>query len=206
MRLTYPRSFLSLLLLGFTIVAAPLLFALFSNAVAFERLASLSEQAVLSAVKVAQVSRALAGNVTALERSARQYAVAGEATFLEAYRANRTTFQAAARQLEEMPLSDDQRAELGGLSRHEETIHQSLTRSSPTPDLSMRLAGEYAGLLDRAQGLVRLGDLVIDEGIEELRTQAVKSRNRVFWLMIAMIPTAILLIASFTFLLSLIHI
>lgn len=202
MRLTYPRSFLSLLLLGFTIVAAPLLFALFSNAVAFERLAALSEQAVLSAVKVAQVSRTLAGNVTALERSARQYAVAGEATFLEAYRANRASFQAAARQLEEMPLSDDQRAEVGGLSRHEEAIHQSLTRSSPTPDLSLRLAGEYAGLLGRAQGLVRLGDLVIDEGIEELRTQAVKSRNRVFWLMIAMIPTAILLIASFTFLIA----
>ena len=39
MRLTYPRSFLSLLLIGFTIVAAPLLFALFSNALAFERLA-----------------------------------------------------------------------------------------------------------------------------------------------------------------------
>ena len=82
MRLTYPRSFLSLLLIGFTIVAAPLLFALFSNAVAFERLAAISEQAVLSAVKVTQSSRALTTHVTALERSARQYAVAGEATFL----------------------------------------------------------------------------------------------------------------------------
>ena len=47
MRLSYPRSFLSLLLIGFSIVAAPLLFALFSNAIAFERLADLSEQAVL---------------------------------------------------------------------------------------------------------------------------------------------------------------
>ena len=39
MRITYPRSFLSLLLIGFIIVAAPLLVALFSNALAFERLA-----------------------------------------------------------------------------------------------------------------------------------------------------------------------
>ncbi|MGH9576213.1 MAG: hypothetical protein ACRD3R_02165, partial [Terriglobales bacterium] len=93
MRLTYPKSFLSLLLIAFTIVAAPLLFALFSNAIAFERLAALSEQTVLSAVKVTQASRALTGTITALERSARQYAVAGEATFLEAYRANRAVFQ-----------------------------------------------------------------------------------------------------------------
>ena len=56
MRFTYPRSFLSLLVIGFTIVAAPLLFALFSNALAFERLAGLSEQAVHSAVKVTQAS------------------------------------------------------------------------------------------------------------------------------------------------------
>ena len=70
MRLTYPRSFLSLLVIGFTIVSAPLLFALFSNALAFERLAGLSEQAVHSAVKVTQASRSLVASVGSLERSA----------------------------------------------------------------------------------------------------------------------------------------
>ena len=71
MRLSYPRSFLSLLLLGFIIVAAPLLFALLSNALAFERLAGMSEQAVHSAVRVTQASRSLATTVTSMERSAR---------------------------------------------------------------------------------------------------------------------------------------
>ena len=89
MRFTYPRSFLALLLIGFSIVAAPLLFALFSNALAFERLAGISELKVHSAVKVTQASRSLAAVITSLERSARQYAAAGDPTFLEAYRANR---------------------------------------------------------------------------------------------------------------------
>ena len=62
MRLSYPRSFLSLLVLGFTIVVAPLLFALFSNAVAFERLAAISEETVYSAVKVAQSSAEILPN------------------------------------------------------------------------------------------------------------------------------------------------
>src|SRR5471032_1604671 len=109
MRITYPRSFLSLLLIGFSIVAAPLLFALFSNALAFERLAGLSEQAVHSAVKVTQASRSLLAVIASLERSARQYAVAGEATFLDAYRTHHANFLRITRQLDARVLSDAQR-------------------------------------------------------------------------------------------------
>jgi two-component system sensor histidine kinase GlrK len=202
MRISYPRSFLSLLLLGFTIVAAPLVFALFANAVAFEKLAALSEQAVLAAVRVTQASRALTANVATLERSARQYAVAGEAPFLDAYRANRASFGATLRSLDEMPLSDAQRAESAAIAKLEEEIHALLSGSPASPELSMRLASEFPRLAGRSQALVVLGDRVIDEGIERLRAQAVKSRSNVFWLMVALIPTAILLIASFTFLIA----
>jgi two-component system sensor histidine kinase GlrK len=202
MRLTYPRSFLALLLIGFTIVAAPLLVALFSNAVAFERLAGLSEEAVHSAVKVTQASRALTGALTSLERSARQYAVAGEATFLDAYRGNRAAFKEMLKHLEESALSEAQRTEVAAIEQQENTIDALITRSRPTPDLSARLAKEYAILFDRGQSLVRIGDRVIDESIERLRSQAVKSRNNVFWLVMALIPTAIALIAAFVMLIS----
>lgn len=202
MRLSYPRSFLSLLLIGFTIVAVPLLFALFSNALAFERLAALSEQAVLSAVKVTQASRALAGTLTALERSARQYAVAGDVAYLEAYRANRSGFRATLKALESMSLSEEQHSEVAAIAAEEERIYQLVSGMPPAAALSARLAGEFAHLAERGRALVHIGDQVIDQGIEELRAQAVKSRNAVFWLMVAMIPTAVLLIASFTFLIA----
>jgi two-component system, NtrC family, sensor histidine kinase GlrK len=202
MRITYPRSFLSLLLIGFTIVAGPLLLALFTNAVAFERLAALSEQAVHSAVKVTQASRALNAAINSLERSARQYAVAGEAPFLEAYRAHRAAFQGIMRQLGDSALSESQRIEVTSIAQQEAAIHDLIERSRPTPDLSARLGREFALLFDRAQALVRLGDQVIDEGIEKLRNAAVQSRNNVFWLVIALIPTAVLLIAAFTFLIA----
>jgi two-component system sensor histidine kinase GlrK len=202
MRISYPRSFLSLLLIGFSIVAAPLLFALFSNALAFERLAGLSEQAVHSAVKVTQASRSLLAVITSLERSARQYAVAGEATFLDAYRTNRAAFLRITRALDAMALSDNQRAEVAAIERLEEGIDQVIARTGPTPELSRRLPREFATLAERGQALVTMGDQVIDDGIEQLRAEAEKSRNNVFWLMIALIPTAVILIASFTFLIS----
>ena len=202
MRISYPRSFLSLLLIGFTIVAAPLLLALFTNAVAFERLAGMSEQAVHSAVKVTQASRSLIGAITALERSARQYAVAGEATFLQAYGNHRETFKGLVRQLGAYALSESQRVELAAIAQQEEAIAQLIARTRPSPELSSRLQKEFALLGDRSQSLVRLGDQVIDENIEQLRIEAVKSRNNVFWLVIALIPTAVLLIAAFTFLIA----
>jgi two-component system sensor histidine kinase GlrK len=183
-------------------VAAPLLFALFSNAVAFERLASISESAVHSAVKVAQASRSLAGRVAALERASRQYAVAGEMTFLEAYTSHRRVFVEQYASLDAMALSEAQRADLEAIGRQAEAINQFLERAGPTPALSAYLAREFATLMDRAQALVTQGDQVIDEGIEQLRAKAVQSRNSVFWLMIALIPTAVLLIAWFTYLIA----
>ncbi|HUL95772.1 MAG TPA: ATP-binding protein [Usitatibacter sp.] len=202
MRMTYPRSFLALLLIGFTIVAMPLAVALFSNALAFERLAELSEQAVHSAVRVTQASRSLAATITSLERSSRQYAVAGEATFLEAYRGHRATFLGLARQLDAMALSEDQRSEMAAIERGEAAIAQLVDAMGPTPELSRRLPQEFATLSARGQALVHLGDQVIDATIEQVRAQAVQSRNSVLWLVIALIPTALVLIGSFTFLIS----
>jgi two-component system sensor histidine kinase GlrK len=201
-RFTYPKSFLSLLLIGFSIVAAPLVFALFTNVMAFEKLAALSEQAVHSAVRVTEASRSLLPVITSLERSARQYAVAGDSMFLEAYRTNRSGFVALMRSLDAMALSEDQRSEVAAINRDEASINTLITQMGPVPELSRRLPAQFALLVERAQKLVRLGDHVIDEGIEQLRTQAVQSRNSVFWLMIVLIPTAIALIGSFTYLIS----
>ncbi len=202
MRITYPRSFLSLLLIGFSIVAAPLLFALLSNAVAFERLAGISEQEVHAAVKVTQLSRAVLSAVTSLERSARQYAVAGEATFLEAYRANRARFLGLARELEAMELTDAQRAQLVAIETREQSINGLVTRLGPVPALSRQLAGDFDRLVDEGAALVQTGDRMIDASIEELRSRAVESRNNVLWLMAAIVPLALALIASFTWLIA----
>jgi len=202
MKLGYPRSFLSLLVIGFSIVAAPLLFALASNALAFGQLASLAEKAVHSAVKVTQASRSLLSEITSLERSSRQYAVAGEATFLDAYRQHRANFVELTRSLDAMALSEAQRSEVAAIERDEAHVNDIIGRMGPTPELSRRLPQEFAILSQRGQSLVRLGDQVIEAGIEQLQAQAVQARNSVFWLMIALVPTAVVLIASFTFLLS----
>ncbi|MBI2508572.1 MAG: hypothetical protein HYV99_00775 [Betaproteobacteria bacterium] len=68
----YPRSFLKLLLVGFTLVAAPLIFALINTAISVDQLANRSQRAVYQAAQATQSGRRLAELLTSLERTARR--------------------------------------------------------------------------------------------------------------------------------------
>ena len=61
MELRYPRSFLGLLLVGFFIVALPLIAGLVSNAFSIEKLSEQSQKAVYNATLATQNARQLAG-------------------------------------------------------------------------------------------------------------------------------------------------
>src|SRR5437763_13665525 len=73
--LPYPRSFLGLLLTGFTLVMIPLVGALAYSAWNTERLAGLSRSAVFNASQAARASRSLIDRIAAIERVAHPIAV-----------------------------------------------------------------------------------------------------------------------------------
>src|SRR5437899_11163213 len=72
--MAYPRSFLGLLLTGFTVVALPLVGALAYSAWNTERLAEQSRTAVFSASQAARASRSLVNRISSIERLAQQVA------------------------------------------------------------------------------------------------------------------------------------
>src|SRR5262245_784947 len=112
MRFWYPKSFFMLLVIGFAMVAGPLIVALLNNAVAVDRLAEQSQKAVYQAVQATQTSRAMADQITAMERAARQYLVISDQALLEAYDIGHQNFKETAAQFARFPLSRDQRARL----------------------------------------------------------------------------------------------
>ena len=73
--LLYPRSFLGLLLAGFTLVILPLVGALAYSAWNTERLAGKSRTAVFNASQAARASRSLVDRIAAIERVAQQMAL-----------------------------------------------------------------------------------------------------------------------------------
>jgi len=111
----YPRSFLKLLLVGFSLVALPLIVALITSAIAVDQLANRSETAVYEAVRATQSSRRLGELLTTMERSARQIVILNDRSLLAAYEISRAQFEETTAQFGQLPFDADQRAELDAI-------------------------------------------------------------------------------------------
>src|SRR5437870_6494207 len=108
----YPRSFLGLLLTGFTVVALPLVGALAYSAWNTERLAEQSRNAVFSASQAARASRSLVNRIGSIERMAQQIAVFDDPEIAADYARVHRSFKLVAGELEMLPLDDAQHSAL----------------------------------------------------------------------------------------------
>lgn len=215
MQLRYPRSFLGLLLVGFGIVALPLIAGLVSNAFSIERLSEQSRMAITNATRATQSARQLSANALVLERTARFYAVSADRELLESYKRARAGWARELAQLESLPLATDMTEATTHLRAMEAQAFQLLaagtgvgTAASATvpretaAELTRRVERDFGEISDRAQKLNALADKSVDAEVEKLRTSAARSRNQVFWQVLAMVPSALLMIAGFTYLLA----
>src|SRR5207237_2689528 len=108
----YPRSFLGLLLAGFTLVALPLIGALAYSAWNTERLAEQSRNAVYSASQAARASRSLVNRIGSIERLAQQMSVVDDPELAADYARVHRSFQQASNELMLLPLDGNQLAAL----------------------------------------------------------------------------------------------
>ena len=202
MRLRYPTSFLSLLLIGFAIVALPLIAGLVSNAFSIERLSEQSQKAVYNATLATQSARQLGAMSLVLERTARFYAVSGDRDLIESYTRTRDNWLEQLKQLEALPLETSMLNAATAIRELEEPAYRSLSTLPASPELQRRMEREFGNISDRAQKLNTLADQSVEAEVEKLRASAARSRNLVFWQMLAMVPSALLMIAGFTYLLA----
>ena len=200
--LRYPSSFLALLLAGFIIASLPLAGGLISNYVSIDRLSELSQRAVYNAAQATQNARQLTNLTQALERSARFYAVAGEVEMVENYNKSRETFLAILGQFTALPLSPEMRQTTTAIKATENAVFASLSNKSSSPQLAKQFETDFVELTRSTQTLTDLADQMIDRETENLRTYAAKSKNQVFTQMLMIVPSALLLIAGFAYLLA----
>lgn len=202
MELRYPRSFLGLLLVGFLIVALPLIAGLVSNAFSIEKLSEQSQKAVYNATVATQNARQLASLTLAMERSGRFYAVSGDRDLIETYKQSRESFLKLLAQFIALPLSAEMREAAETLQSRENDVFTALNTRPASPEFARQLERDFADLSKRTQSLNTLANQLIDLEVAALKSYAAKSRNQVFWQLLAMIPSALLMIAGFTYLLA----
>ena len=198
----YPRSFLSLLLLAFALVAAPLVVAFYNAAVYVEELAGRSQTAVSQAAQASRGSRLLVEQTTALERVVRQYLILDDEELLNGYARVRANFKANTSELSLQPLDEPQLHELNNTIDKEQGLYEQLLGRPKTAADKKALVEGYGVLSGLARDVLNTSNALIDREVESMRRTGERAQ-RILWLQLAAtIPLGILLAVGVTLLIA----
>jgi two-component system, NtrC family, sensor histidine kinase GlrK len=180
----YPRSFLALLLAGFTLVILPLVGALAYSAWNTERLAGKSRTAVFNASQAARASRSLLDRISAIERVAQQMALLNDPQLAQDYARVHRSFKQLAAEIAQLPLDAAQSHALGVTVEHEENLFDLLTNPN-RPRLDAQGVGERVdALVDSARDVLAINNRVVDREVERLRVSAENVQRNIILLLI----------------------
>jgi len=202
MRRYYPRSFLKLLVIGFTLVALPLILALINSAVSVDQLASRSQQTVYQAVQATQSTRRLAELITTMERAARQMVILGDRSLIDAYGVAREQLTRTARQFERVPFDVEQKSALDRILRGEEEIYKALSDpAAQTPELTTTVQ-RFVDLAAEARIINMRSNALIEREVDEMRATAAQAQRIMFWQLLALLPVVLFLVIGFSILIA----
>jgi two-component system sensor histidine kinase GlrK len=170
--MTYPRSFLGLLLAGFTLVMLPLVGALAYSAWNTERLAGQSRSAVFNASQAARASRALLERIGIIERLAQQAALLDEPEVLQGYARAHRSFRQLAEEIEQLPLDEAQQAALARTVGQEQSLYDLLTAFPRAHVEAAEITERVDLLIDAAREVLAINNLIVDREVERLRASA----------------------------------
>src|SRR6267154_2478436 len=198
----YPRSFLSLLLLAFALVAAPLIVAFYNAAVYVEQLAGQSQTAVSQAAQASRGSRLLVEQTTALERVVRQYLILDDEELLKDYVRLRANFKANTSELSLQPLDEPQLNELNNTIDKEQGLYERLLGRPKAEAEKKALVEGYVVLSELARDVLNTSNALIDREVESMRRTGERAQ-RILWLQLAAtIPLGVLLAVGVTLLIA----
>src|SRR5918911_2464808 len=170
--LPYPRSFLGLLLTGFTLVMIPLVGALAYSAWNTERLAGLSRSAVFNASQAARASRSLVDRIAAIERVAQQMAVLNDPELAVDYAKVHRSFKQLADEIAQLPLDESQSSALTRTVEQEQSLYDLLTEQ-PRPRLDRKIVSERMdNLIDSAREVLAINNRIVDREVHRLSLKA----------------------------------
>jgi two-component system, NtrC family, sensor histidine kinase GlrK len=170
--MSYPRSFLGLLLAGFTLVILPLVGALAYSAWNTERLASQSRSAVFNASQAARASRSLVERIGTIERLAQQAAVLDDPELIQGYARVHRSFRQLAEEIAQLPLDETQ---LGALNRavgHEQALYDRLTGMPRGRVEAAEILEHVDQLVEASREVLAINTLIVDREVERLRASA----------------------------------
>jgi two-component system, NtrC family, sensor histidine kinase GlrK len=194
----YPRSFLALLLGGFTLVILPLVGALAYSAWNTESLASKSRTAVFNASQAARASRSLVDRIAAIERVAQRMALLNDAALAEDYARVHRSFKQLSAEIGQLPLDDAQAHALRVTVEHEQNLYELLTDPARPRLDSGAVSHRIDALIDSARDVLAINNRVVDREVERLRVSAENVQRNIILLLIFSTAVALTIALALT--------
>src|SRR6202795_4711348 len=198
MRMPRPKSLSGLMLVGFTIVAAPLLFAIVNAAVQMNRLSIRSQQLVIHGMKGTRNNQRMFEEIGALERTARLYQIIGNADLRETYARNNARLVATIQELLTLPL--DEASQQGALAVQEQADRLFEVVRRAAPNQMTEVLNSFPQLSDAASKVSERISLQIDHETASLEAATQKAQQNLLWQTLLLAPMTLLVVGVFTYL------
>jgi two-component system sensor histidine kinase GlrK len=200
LRLVYPKSFLTLLLIGFSLVALPFLFA-FANATLYlDNITQQSRVAVTQAVQATRDSRTLVEQLGLMERVTRQYLVLGDTALIDSFITAHHKFNETAMALGKLPLDQSQHTALNEVTTKVDIIAARLTLGNPKT--LRQLLPEFAQLFEKVNNVLTESNHMIDRETAALQAAAEHAQRALMWQALSLIPFALVVTMAITYLIA----
>jgi two-component system sensor histidine kinase GlrK len=201
-KLYRPKSILRLILVGFSLVALPLIVALVVVTVSVDRLMSHSQHTLMQSVLITQGSQVLVETITAMERNASQYQVLGDKVLFEVYEENHARFVDTARALKVLDLEGGQRSLLEQLRISEDEVHSVISDNPHNAPEAVEVLSRFAGFAQTAQEILIDNQDLIRRGVEEIQGESKNVQRTLVVQAVALVPAALLLTVFFAVLIT----
>jgi two-component system sensor histidine kinase GlrK len=188
------------MLIGFTIVAAPLLFAIVNAAVQMNRLSIRSERLVVHGMQGTRNNQLLFEEISSLERTARLYQIIGNADLLGVYARNNDRLRTTAQALARLPLDAESRADVNALETESDRLLQQLKQSAPNSVRMAELINAFPHISELASKISSRTSAQIDLELTNMQRATEEAQRRLFWETTLLVPLTLAVVGVFTYL------
>ncbi len=202
MTLYRPKSVLTLILIGFSMVALPLIFSLIYAVIRVDRIVDQNQQALVQAVEATRGSLMLTEHLKAMERSALQFQILEDDSFFQLYEMTHQTLLDTVADLSKLQMGITQQHQLRTLVEKEQTLFMAFQTAHRNNAMEVNAATAFATLSELSQSILSENRRLIDREIERMQFKAEETQRNLVWQAMAVIPITIILGIVFTILIT----
>jgi two-component system sensor histidine kinase GlrK len=188
------------MLVGFTIVAAPLLFAIVNAAVQMNRLSIRSQELVVHGMEGTRNNQRMFEEIGALERTARLYQIIGSANLLEDYARTHARLVTTIRELLTLPLDEESQREAQAVQAQATRLLEDMRHAAPNSTHMADVIATFPQLSEAASNVSTRISLQIDQETASLELATQHAQKNLLLQTLLLVPMTLAVVGLFTYL------